>query len=69
MYTCMDILLILISQVFAMLIFKHKIYLVILSYCFTVLQEDASASNGNKDSLSFDGMADAEVERRLKVSA
>jgi hypothetical protein len=31
------------------------------------LQDDASASNGNKDPLSFDGMADTEVERRLKV--
>ncbi|XP_042941676.1 RNA polymerase II C-terminal domain phosphatase-like 1 isoform X2 [Carya illinoinensis] len=28
--------------------------------------DDASASNGNRDPLSFDGMADAEVERRLK---
>lgn len=35
---------------------------------FTVFQGDASASNGNKDSLKFDGMADAEVERRLKVT-
>lgn len=25
------------------------------------------APNGNKDPLGFDGMADAEVERRLKV--
>lgn len=23
--------------------------------------------NGNRDSLAFDGMADAEVERRMKV--
>lgn len=34
----------------------------------SLLQEDPSASNGNKDSLGFDGMADSEVERRLKVS-
>lgn len=31
------------------------------------IQDDTSGSNGNKDPLSFDGMADAEVERRLKV--
>jgi hypothetical protein len=36
-------------------------------YYFCTLQDDASASNGNKDPLSFDGMADTEVERRLKV--
>lgn len=34
---------------------------------FRATQDDASASNGNKDPLSFDGMADAEVEKRLKV--
>ncbi|GMY37319.1 RNA polymerase II C-terminal domain phosphatase-like 1 [Fagus crenata] len=33
---------------------------------YLVSEDDASASNGNKDPLSFDGMADAEVERRLK---
>ena len=33
------------------------------------VQDDPSASNGNKDSLGFDGMADVEVERRLKVRA
>ncbi|XP_028775574.1 RNA polymerase II C-terminal domain phosphatase-like 1 [Neltuma alba] len=33
---------------------------------YLVSEDDALASNGNKDSLSFDGMADAEVERRLK---
>lgn len=32
-------------------------------------QDDNSAINDNKDPLSFDGMADAEVERRLKVSS
>ncbi|XP_050214577.1 RNA polymerase II C-terminal domain phosphatase-like 1 [Mercurialis annua] len=29
-------------------------------------EDDVSAVNGNKDPLSFDGMADAEVEKRLK---
>ncbi|CAL0309356.1 unnamed protein product [Lupinus luteus] len=33
---------------------------------YLVSEDDASASNGNIDSLQFDGMADAEVERRLK---
>ncbi|KAF5473108.1 hypothetical protein F2P56_009748 [Juglans regia] len=33
---------------------------------YLVSEDDASASNGNRDPLSFDGMADAEVERRLK---
>ncbi|KAE7995638.1 hypothetical protein FH972_000412 [Carpinus fangiana] len=33
---------------------------------YLVSEDDASASNGNKDPLSFDGMADTEVERRLK---
>ncbi|RDY02923.1 RNA polymerase II C-terminal domain phosphatase-like 1, partial [Mucuna pruriens] len=33
---------------------------------YLVSEDDASASNGNKDSLLFDGMADTEVERRLK---
>ncbi|XP_030969184.1 RNA polymerase II C-terminal domain phosphatase-like 1 [Quercus lobata] len=33
---------------------------------YLVSEDDGSASNGNKDPLSFDGMADAEVERRLK---
>ena len=39
-----------------------------LCFCFFVFQDDASASNGNKNLLLFDGMADAEVERRLKVT-
>lgn len=34
-----------------------------------VVQDDASLMNGNKDPLTFDGMADAEVERRLKVNS
>ncbi|KAJ6364168.1 hypothetical protein OIU76_029164 [Salix suchowensis] len=33
---------------------------------YLVSEEDASAVNGNRDQLSFDGMADAEVERQLK---
>ncbi|KAL1365121.1 hypothetical protein AAHE18_03G265800 [Arachis hypogaea] len=33
---------------------------------YLVAEDDASALNGNRDPLSFDGMADAEVERRLK---
>ncbi|KAI3466651.1 hypothetical protein Pfo_023314 [Paulownia fortunei] len=33
---------------------------------YLVSEDDPSASNGNKDSVGFDGMADAEVERRLK---
>ncbi|KAH1146008.1 hypothetical protein AAZX31_15G069700 [Glycine max] len=33
---------------------------------YLVSEDDASASNGNKNLLLFDGMADAEVERRLK---
>ncbi|KAG8365476.1 hypothetical protein BUALT_Bualt18G0108700 [Buddleja alternifolia] len=33
---------------------------------FLISEDDPSASSGNKDSLGFDGMADAEVERRLK---
>ncbi|KAK7327914.1 hypothetical protein VNO77_22007 [Canavalia gladiata] len=33
---------------------------------YLVSEDDASASNGNKDALLLDGMADAEVERRLK---
>ncbi|XP_022720487.1 RNA polymerase II C-terminal domain phosphatase-like 1 isoform X2 [Durio zibethinus] len=33
---------------------------------YLVSEDDPSASNGNKDPLLFDGMADAEVERRLK---
>ncbi|XP_050370211.1 RNA polymerase II C-terminal domain phosphatase-like 1 isoform X2 [Argentina anserina] len=32
---------------------------------FLVSEDDASASNGNRDQLPFDGMADAEVDRRL----
>ena len=31
--------------------------------------ENAALVNGNRDSLPFDGMADAEVERRMKVCA
>lgn len=31
-------------------------------------QDDASALNGSKEALGFDGMADGEVERRLKVN-
>ncbi|XP_031391739.1 RNA polymerase II C-terminal domain phosphatase-like 1 isoform X2 [Punica granatum] len=34
---------------------------------YLVSEEDVPGSNGNKDPLAFDGMADAEVERRLKV--
>ncbi|KAF5764995.1 putative protein-serine/threonine phosphatase [Helianthus annuus] len=33
---------------------------------YLVSEDDASALNGNKEPLGFDGMADAEVERRLK---
>lgn len=33
---------------------------------YLISEDDASALNVNKDSLSFDGMADIEVERRLK---
>ncbi|WOH11812.1 hypothetical protein DCAR_0831305 [Daucus carota subsp. sativus] len=33
---------------------------------YLISEDDASTLNGNKDSLSFDGMADIEVERRLK---
>ncbi|KAL3519721.1 hypothetical protein ACH5RR_017870 [Cinchona calisaya] len=33
---------------------------------YLISEDDPSASNGNKDSLGFDGMADVEVERRLK---
>ncbi|XP_007025680.2 PREDICTED: RNA polymerase II C-terminal domain phosphatase-like 1 [Theobroma cacao] len=33
---------------------------------YLVSEDDTSALNGNKDPLLFDGMADAEVERRLK---
>ncbi|XP_056171808.1 RNA polymerase II C-terminal domain phosphatase-like 1 isoform X2 [Syzygium oleosum] len=33
---------------------------------YLVSEDDTSASNGNKDPLSLDGMAGAEVERRLK---
>ncbi|XP_022715909.1 RNA polymerase II C-terminal domain phosphatase-like 1 isoform X2 [Durio zibethinus] len=33
---------------------------------YLVSEDDTSASNGNKNPLLFDGMADAEVERRLK---
>ncbi|KAL1201800.1 RNA polymerase II C-terminal domain phosphatase-like 1 [Cardamine amara subsp. amara] len=33
---------------------------------YLVPEDDTSGLNGNKDPLAFDGMADAEVERRLK---
>ncbi|KAM0072582.1 putative protein-serine/threonine phosphatase [Helianthus debilis subsp. tardiflorus] len=33
---------------------------------YLISEDDASTLNGNKESLGFDGMADAEVERRLK---
>ncbi|KAJ6416569.1 hypothetical protein OIU84_002430 [Salix udensis] len=33
---------------------------------YLVSEDDASAANGNRDPPSFDGMTDAEVERRLK---
>ncbi|KAG8385604.1 hypothetical protein BUALT_Bualt03G0062400 [Buddleja alternifolia] len=33
---------------------------------YLISEDDPSASNGNKDPINFDGMADAEVERRLK---
>uniref|UniRef100_A0A1J3G7Q8 protein-serine/threonine phosphatase n=1 Tax=Noccaea caerulescens TaxID=107243 RepID=A0A1J3G7Q8_NOCCA len=33
---------------------------------YLVSEDETSGSNGNKDPPSFDGMADAEVERRLK---
>ncbi|XP_042027811.1 RNA polymerase II C-terminal domain phosphatase-like 1 [Salvia splendens] len=33
---------------------------------YLVSEDDPSSLNGNKDSLGFDGMADSEVERRLK---
>ncbi|KAL0923539.1 hypothetical protein M5K25_007600 [Dendrobium thyrsiflorum] len=33
---------------------------------YLISEDDSSTLNGNKNPLSFDGMADAEVERRLK---
>ncbi|XP_043688256.1 RNA polymerase II C-terminal domain phosphatase-like 1 [Telopea speciosissima] len=33
---------------------------------YLISEDDASASNGNKDPLCFEGMSDVEVERRLK---
>lgn len=33
---------------------------------YLISEDDASTLNGNKDSLCFDGMADVEVEKRLK---
>lgn len=33
---------------------------------YLVSEDDGSGSNGNKEPICFDGMADAEVERRLK---
>ncbi|XP_078439981.1 C-terminal domain phosphatase-like 1 isoform X2 [Wolffia australiana] len=35
---------------------------------YLILEDDTSVSNGSKDPLSFDGMADAEVEKRLKAN-
>ena len=43
----------------------HIIVIIVLK--FFAVQDDASASNGNRDQLPFDGMADTEVERKLKV--
>lgn len=37
------------------------------SLLFFFAQDDTTTSNGNKDSFSFDGMSDTEVEKRLKV--
>ena len=34
---------------------------------FYVFQDEYSVSNGNKDTLTFDGMSDMEVDRRMKV--
>nr|VDC83144.1 unnamed protein product [Brassica rapa] len=34
---------------------------------YLVSEDESSGLNGNKDPLAFDGMADAEVERRMKV--
>lgn len=39
----------------------------ILCSLFRVNQEDTSTIYGNKDPLCLEGMADCEVERRLKV--
>ncbi|KAL6580083.1 hypothetical protein OROMI_008107 [Orobanche minor] len=36
--------------------------------CFHWFYDDPLASNGNKDSVGFDGKADAEVERRLNTT-
>ncbi|XP_057764576.1 RNA polymerase II C-terminal domain phosphatase-like 1 isoform X2 [Salvia miltiorrhiza] len=36
---------------------------------YLISEDDPSTSNGNKDSLGFDGMADSEVERRLKETS
>ena len=38
-----------------------------LTYLLCIIQDDNSIPNGNRDLPAFDGMADAEVERRLKV--
>ncbi|KAG9159381.1 hypothetical protein Leryth_010944 [Lithospermum erythrorhizon] len=35
---------------------------------YLVSEDDASVGNGNKEMLGFDGMADAEVEKRMKES-
>ena len=37
------------------------------SFPLYVFQDEYSVSNGNKDMLTFDGMPDMDVERRLKV--
>ncbi|XP_047271349.1 RNA polymerase II C-terminal domain phosphatase-like 1 isoform X1 [Capsicum annuum] len=34
---------------------------------YLISEDEPSAVNGNKDSLRFDGMADNEVETRLKI--
>ncbi|XP_072987720.1 RNA polymerase II C-terminal domain phosphatase-like 1 [Typha latifolia] len=36
---------------------------------YLISEDDTSTTNGNKDPLPFDGMADAEVERRLKEAS
>lgn len=58
-------------QIDVRLNFKYFQFNKILNICyffFLVIQEDTSVYNGNRDSLCFDGMADVEVEKRLKVS-
>lgn len=36
-------------------------------FLLSTVQDDTSASNGNKDPLCYEGMTDVEVERRMKV--